>query len=48
LLIDSVAHLKVQKVRALPALQSGYMPLGNFHQMTDIERKTLIDWLNAQ
>jgi uncharacterized membrane protein len=48
LLIDSVAHLKVQKVRALPALQSGYMPLGNFHQMTDVERKTLIDWLNAQ
>jgi len=48
LIIDSTAHLAAQKVRALPALNSGYMPLGNFHQMTDIERKVLIDWLNTQ
>jgi uncharacterized membrane protein len=32
----------------LPALNSGYMPLGNFHQLTDIERKGLIEWLNAR
>jgi uncharacterized membrane protein len=48
LIIDSAAGLAAQKIRALPALYSGYMPLGNFHQMTELERKTLIDWLNAQ
>ena len=48
LIIDSSAQLVSQKVRALPALNSGYMPLGNFHQLTDIERKGLIEWLNAQ
>ncbi|HEX7762183.1 MAG TPA: urate hydroxylase PuuD [Cellvibrio sp.] len=48
LIIDSTAHLAAQKVRALPALTSGYMPLGNFHQLTDLERKTLIDWLSKQ
>jgi uncharacterized membrane protein len=48
LVIDSAEQLAVQKIRALPALYSGYMPLGNFQQMTELERKTLIDWLNAQ
>ncbi|AQT62510.1 hypothetical protein B0D95_17190 [Cellvibrio sp. PSBB023] len=48
LIIDSTAQLAAQKVRALPALTSGYMPLGNFHQLTDLERKTLIDWLSKQ
>lgn len=48
LILDSAAQLSAQKIRALPALSSGYMPLGNFHQMTDLERKTLVDWLNAQ
>jgi len=48
LILDSAAQLAAQKIRALPALYSGYMPLGNFHQMTDIERKVLIDWLNTQ
>jgi len=48
LLIDSAAHISAQKIRALPALYSGYMPLGNLHQLTELERNTLIDWLNAQ
>jgi uncharacterized membrane protein len=48
LIIGSTAQLAAQKVRALPALTSGYMPLGNFHQLTDLERKTLIDWLSKQ
>ena len=48
LIIGSTAQLAAQKVRALPALTSGYMPLGNFHQLTDLERKTLIDWLAQQ
>ena len=48
LLLNSADQLAAQKVRALPALSSGYMPLGNFHQMTDVERKALVDWLSAQ
>ena len=48
LLLNSAAELSAQKIRALPALSSGYMPLGNFHQMTDLERKALTDWLSAQ
>ena len=48
LILDSAAQLSAQKIRALPALSSGYMPLGNFHQMTELERKALIDWLSAQ
>ncbi len=48
LIIQSAADLGTQKIRALPALYSGYMPLGNFHQMTDAERKILVDWLNAR
>ncbi len=48
LLLTSAEQLAAQKVRALPALSSGYMPLGNFHQMTDLERKALTDWLSAQ
>jgi uncharacterized membrane protein len=48
LLIHSSEQLAAQKIRALPALYSGYMPLGNFHQLTELERKSLIDWLNAQ
>ncbi len=48
LIIDSAAQLAAQRIRALPALYSGYMPLGNFNQMTELERKTLIEWLNAQ
>jgi len=48
LIIESAAQLAAQRIRTLPALYSGYMPLGNFNQMTELERKTLIDWLNAQ
>ncbi|HSC66659.1 MAG TPA: urate hydroxylase PuuD [Cellvibrio sp.] len=48
LIIDSATQLQAQKIRALPALYSGYMPLGNFHQLTELERKSLIDWLNTQ
>jgi uncharacterized membrane protein len=48
LIIDSSAQLAMQKIRALPALNSGYMPLGNFHKMTELERKSLVDWLNVQ
>lgn len=45
LLIDNMEHLLIAKVRAVPALQSGYMPLGNFTRMTDDERQALLLWM---
>lgn len=46
LIIDEPDHLKIIKVRAIPALTSGYMPLGNFNHMTEDERKLMIGWMN--
>ena len=48
LIINNLTQLTVTKIRALPALQSGYMPLANLHQMSEQERKILITWLEAQ
>lgn len=48
LTINSLEQLQRAKVRALPALRSGYMPLGNFNHMNEQERKLLINWLEAQ
>lgn len=48
LIINDLAQLKIVKARALPALLSGYMPLGNFNRMSEQERKTLLTWLEAQ
>ncbi len=48
LIIDTPEHLAQLKVRALPALGSGYMPLGNMTQLSDVQRKLLIDWLSQQ
>lgn len=48
LIINTTLQLHTLKVRALPALSSGYMPLGNLNQMSEQERKTLIAWLEQQ
>ncbi len=48
LIINNVAQLKPIKVRALAALKSGYMPLGNFNHMSDDERSQLVKWVEAQ
>ena len=48
LIINTLEQLQAIKIRALPALSSGYMPLGNLNQMSDHERKTLITWLESQ
>ncbi len=48
LIINTTADLAALKIRALPALRSGYMPLGNLHQMTEQERKNLMSWLEAK
>jgi len=48
LLITNPVQLSALKVRALPALTSGYMPLGNLHQLADTERQLLINWLQQQ
>jgi uncharacterized membrane protein len=48
LIINTTLQLHTLKVRALPALSSGYMPLGNLNQMSEQERKTLLAWLEQQ
>jgi uncharacterized membrane protein len=48
LIINDLSQLKIVKARALPALSSGYMPLGNLNHMSAQERKTLLTWLEAQ
>ncbi|MBW8189793.1 urate hydroxylase PuuD [Neiella marina] len=48
ILLTSPTELALTAVRATPALQSGYMPLGNFSGMTTDERDVLIAWLQQQ
>lgn len=48
LLIETPAQLVALKARALPAIQSHYMPLGNFAGLTEDERRQLITWLSEQ
>lgn len=36
------------KDKIIPALQTGYMPLGNLSQMTEQQRKALIIWLSEK
>lgn len=48
LIISDADQLRLIKVRAAPALQSGYMPLGNFEMLSTEERNFLLAWLNQQ
>ncbi|ACE85397.1 urate hydroxylase PuuD [Cellvibrio japonicus] len=45
LVIETLEQLGAQKIRALPSIASGYMPLGNFTQLSSEERQQLMDWL---
>lgn len=47
LIIETPAQLRALKARALPAIQSNYMPLGNFAGLTEEERAQLVRWLSA-
>ncbi|MBB3169483.1 urate hydroxylase PuuD [Simiduia aestuariiviva] len=48
LLIETPDQLRALKARALPAIQSSYMPLGNFTGLTDEQRAQMLAWLSAQ
>ena len=48
LVINNLEQLQTVKVRALIAVRSCYMPLGNFNHMTEQERNILATWLEAQ
>lgn len=48
LVIESAEDLVTHSRLALPAIQSGYMPLGNMSDLADRERTALVVWLKAQ
>ena len=48
ILLHTPEQLEAVSVRAIPALKSGYMPLGNFSGMSNEERQKLAEWLSAQ
>ncbi|MFC3678553.1 urate hydroxylase PuuD [Bacterioplanoides pacificum] len=45
IVLQNAAQLMAVKDKTIPALQSGYMPLGNLTAMTDDERQALLVWL---
>lgn len=45
IVLQNAAQLMAVKDKTIPALQSGYMPLGNLTGMTDDERQALLLWL---
>lgn len=45
IVLESPEQALAAKDKMIPALQNGYMPLGNLTQMTDQERQQLMVWL---
>lgn len=45
IVLESVEQVLAVKDKTIPALQTGYMPLGNLTGMTDEERQALLVWL---
>jgi uncharacterized membrane protein len=46
IVLETVEQVLVIKDKMIPALQTGYMPLGNMTGMTDQERQQLMIWLS--
>ena len=46
IVFESAQQALTVKDKMIPALQTGYMPLGNLTQMTDQERQQLMVWLS--
>jgi uncharacterized membrane protein len=46
IVLETVEQILVIKDKMIPALQTGYMPLGNMTGMTDQERQQLMIWLS--
>jgi uncharacterized membrane protein len=45
IVLESTEQALAAKDKMIPALQTGYMPLGNLTKMTDVERQQLMVWL---
>jgi uncharacterized membrane protein len=45
IVLEKAEQALALKDKMIPALQTGYMPLGNLTKMTDQERKQLMAWL---
>ncbi|UTA48286.1 urate hydroxylase PuuD [Simiduia sp. 21SJ11W-1] len=48
IIIETPEQLQALKARALPAIESNYMPLGNFTELSGADRSVLIHWLSQQ
>lgn len=46
IILESAEQTLAMKDKMIPALQTGYMPLGNLTKMTDLERQQLMVWLS--
>ena len=46
IILESAEQALAMKDKMIPALQTGYMPLGNLTKMTDQERQQLMVWLS--
>ena len=46
IVLESAEQALAMKDKMIPALQTGYMPLGNLTKMTDQERQQLMVWLS--
>ena len=46
IVLESAEQVLAVKDKTIPALQTGYMPLGNLTGMTDDERQALLVWLS--
>jgi uncharacterized membrane protein len=46
IVLETAAQAFTVKDKMIPALQTGYMPLGNLTGMTDQERQQLLVWLS--
>lgn len=46
IVMESAEQILAVKDKTIPALQTGYMPLGNLTGMTDDERQALLVWLS--
>lgn len=46
IVLETADQIRANKLKIIPAVQSGYMPLGNLTAMDDDERRRLLDWLD--
>ena len=47
IIIQTPADIKTHQAKIVPAVQSGYMPLGNITQLSDEERQQLVAYASG-